>query len=218
MQRNDMFVEERTLYTCPNPACGATFLRYRIFEGLMPESSRSIVDVRRGKCLTSFTVLPSTPKPLSKHVPDGVAEDYAEAYAIRELSPKASVTLARRALQGMVRNFWNVSDRTLHGELQAIEDRCDPDIYQAVMGLKSVGNIGAHPERDINLIVEVDSGEADELLALLRQLDQEWYVAREARKARLAKIAALKSKAADAAQKVTTTAEDNQVGAGQEAG
>ncbi len=56
------------------------------------------------------------------------------------------------------------------------------------MSLKSIGNIGAHPEKDINLIVDIDEGEPDALLELLRILDKEWYVARFDRLARLSAV------------------------------
>lgn len=67
-----------------------------------------------------------------------------------------------------------------------------------MMGLKAIGNIGAHPEADVSLILEVEDGEAEELLNLLLILDDEWYVAREKRSRSLAKVAELASaKAAD---------------------
>ncbi|WP_374675565.1 DUF4145 domain-containing protein [Ideonella sp.] len=139
----------------------------------------------------SFTFLPSTAAPLSKSVPEGVQEDYREAYLIRSLSPKASATLARRALQGMIRDFWGVSKSRLVDELREIEPKCDPDVYAAMMAVKSVGNIGAHPERDINVIVDIEPGEALQLLDLIHLLDQEWYVARAQKKERLGRMAAL---------------------------
>lgn len=122
---------------------------------------------------------------MSAHVPPSVVEDYSEAYLIRSLSPKASATLARRALQGMVRDYWGVSKSTLAAELLSIKEQCDHDLYEAMMGLKSVGNIGAHPERDISVIVEIEPGEPQQLLDLIHLLDQEWYVARAAKRARL---------------------------------
>lgn len=64
-------------------------------------------------------------------MPGSVTEDYREAHLIRDLSPKASATLARRALQGMIRHFWGISKVRLHDELVAIKDRCDPALYEA---------------------------------------------------------------------------------------
>ena len=40
------------------------------------------------------------------YVPLQIRQDYEEAYAILNLSPKASATLSRRCLQGMIRDFY----------------------------------------------------------------------------------------------------------------
>lgn len=140
---------------------------------------------------------------LSVHVPTVVKNDYEEAYLIKDLSPKAAATLCRRALQGMIRDFHNVTKPTLHEELTAIRSTYDHDLFGAMMGLKGIGNIGAHPEKDINLIVDVEEGEVDTLLELLRILDKEWYVARSSR---LSSLAAVKSLAATKAAAKTVTA------------
>ncbi len=129
--------------------------------------------------------------PLSKHVPKFINDDYSEACLIKDLSPKAAATLCRRALQGMVRDRWGVSKGRLADELEAIKDQCDAELFAAMMGLKAVGNIGAHPARDISIIVDVEEGEVESLLGLVRILDREWYVARASRAADLAAVAAL---------------------------
>ncbi len=46
-------------------------------------------------------------------------------------------------------------------------------------------------EKDIDLIVEVDPGEAQALIGLAEKLFEEWYVARHNRQQRLARIAAI---------------------------
>ena len=56
-------------------------------------------------------------------------------------------------------------------------------------------------EKDIDLIVDVDPGEAQMLIELIEMLFQEGYVEREARTKRLAQITALSAqKASDIAQ------------------
>ncbi|OAS93041.1 hypothetical protein A6I77_24815 [Achromobacter xylosoxidans] len=94
--------------------------------------------------------------------------------------------------------------RTLDGELKAIEEYCEPELYQALMGLKAIGNIGAHPEKDADVIIDIEDGEAEELLQLLKYLDEEWYVAREKRKKRLSSIEAM------AGEKAATRSADRQ--------
>lgn len=187
-----MFVEERILNRCPNPACGAHYLSVKFSHGAMTSGPSDYpVRATRGELISEQTILPSVPIPLSAHVLASIRQDYEEAHRIRELSPKASATLSRRALQGMIRHFWGVTKERLADELKAIKDQCGDDVYAAMMAVKSVGNIGAHPERDISLIVDVEPGEAVQLIELLQLLDAEWYVAKADRDARLAKMHAL---------------------------
>jgi hypothetical protein len=182
-------------YKCPNPQCHQFTLDIAAGFGMWvnsPSRGRSVMPVLndgrpvRPVGIGDFRFSPRVAKPLSTHLNASVREDYEEACLIKDLSPKASATLCRRALQGMIRDFWGVSKPNLFEELKAIEHQCDPALYNAMSGLRSIGNIGAHPERDINLIIEVDEGEVDSLIGLLQVLDKEWYVARAERAARLA--------------------------------
>lgn len=186
-----------TALRCPGKNCGKFVLDVSALFGKMerfPNGSRtgevtSAADRPVG--IGYFRFEPRVGAPLSVHVPGVVKEDYEEACTIKDLSPKAAATLCRRALQGMVRDFWGVRERTLHDELKTIEPNCDPDLFNALMGIKSIGNIGAHPEKDINLIVDVEEGEVEALVQVLKILDDEWYVARAARSARLSAVHAL---------------------------
>lgn len=189
---------------CPSPKCGKFTVdivadyhqlsTYQSSTRYIPKDSEPLGPIGPGR----FRFEPRVGQPLSSHVPPVVKQDYEEACLIRDISPKAAATLCRRALQGMIRNFWGVTKDTLAQELQAIKSNCDGDLYAALMSLKGVGNIGAHPERDINLIVDVAPGEVDELLELLRMLDAEWYVARETRKLRLATVTGIGNQKAEA--------------------
>lgn len=187
---------------CPNPAChkftistsAAFFPKGENHNGYprIPDNSKKIRDAGPG----SFRFEPRVGQPMSIHVPASCSSDYEEACLILDISPKAAATLCRRALQGMIRDFWGISKPTLAGELRAIEAQCEPALYKALMSLKGIGNIGAHPERDINLIVDVEPDEVNELLELLRLLDAEWYVARAKRAERLSSIASIGAKKA----------------------
>lgn len=71
-------------------------------------------------------------------------------------SPKASATLSRRCIQGMIRDRWEVKESTLFHEIDAIKDKIDPRTWAAINSVRQIGNIGAHMEKDIDLIVEID--------------------------------------------------------------
>jgi hypothetical protein len=64
----------------------------------------------------------------------------------------------------------------------------EPEHMAAIDAVPRVGNIGAHMEKDIDLIIEVDPGEAQDLIGLIEMLFDAWYVARSKRQDRLAAI------------------------------
>lgn len=158
----------------------------------------------------------STSRVLPAYIPAALIEDYVEACQIRDLSPKASATLARRCLQGMIRDFAGVSKARLIDEITTLRNAVNAgsapqgitsDSIDAVDAVRSIGNIGAHMEKDIDLIVEVDPGEAQALIELLEILFDEWYIARHDRQKRLARVQAIaaQKKADLAAQKAGAT-------------
>ena len=123
----------------------------------------------------------SAAKQYPEYIPQPIREDYEEACAVLQLSPKASATLARRCLQGMIRDFWGISKDTLNAEINALKDRVQPDLWAVLNSLRQLGNIGAHMEKDTNLIVEIDPGEAEKLIKLIELLMKEWYINRHER-------------------------------------
>jgi hypothetical protein len=151
-----------------------------------------------GKQIQVWNLLPeSNARVLPPYIPRPINDDYLEACRIRDLSPKASATLARRALQGMIRDFCGITRPRLVDEISVL--RADvaagkapqgvhADTVDAIDHVRSIGNIGAHMEKDINVIVDVDPDEAQTLVGLLELLFDEWYIARQERTDRLAKI------------------------------
>ena len=122
------------------------------------------------------------PKSLAKqfpdYVPQQVREDYEEAYSIVNLSPKASATLSRRCLQGMIHDFWNVHEKNLNAEITALKDKVSTSEWSVLNSIRQLGNIGAHMEHDINLIVDIDPQEAEKLLVVIEHFIEKWYVSR----------------------------------------
>ncbi|MGE5494202.1 MAG: DUF4145 domain-containing protein [Burkholderiales bacterium] len=101
-----------------------------------------------------------------------------------ELSPKASATLSRRCLQGMIRDFWGISKSNLHQEIEALRGKIDDEVVDALLAVKSIGNIGAHPNNNsnVNIILDVEPDEASYLLDMIEYLIDDWYVSREKKK------------------------------------
>ena len=121
-------------------------------------------------------------------VPKAIITDYEEACLIRDLSPKASATLSRRCLQGIIRDFWDVKKGRLVDEINAIKDLVDTITWQAIDSVRSIGNIGAHMEKDIDLIIDVEPKEAQLLIGLIEILIKDWYIAKHERQKHLESI------------------------------
>lgn len=112
------------------------------------------------------------------YIPDCIRTDYKEAYAISDLSPKASATLSRRCLQGMIRDFWGISKSRLIDEIDALHDKIPAAQWKVIDGVRRIGNIGAHMEKDINSIIDIEPDEAQKLLKLIEHLLEQWYINR----------------------------------------
>ena len=112
------------------------------------------------------------------YIPQAIREDYEEASLIIDKSPKAAATLLRRCLQGMIRDFWQVKPGRLCDEIFAIQGRVTASQWAAIDGLRQIGNIGAHMEKDVNLIIDIEPDEAIKLQRLIELLLEKWYISR----------------------------------------
>lgn len=117
-------------------------------------------------------------KKFPTYIPEAIRNDYEEACAIINLSPKASATLSRRCLQGMIRDFFQISKNSLYEEIDAIKSNIPAEQWAVLDGLRRIGNIGAHMEKDINLIIDIEPDEAQKLIKLIELLIQQWYIER----------------------------------------
>lgn len=167
---------------CLNPQCREFIFKSTVTVGF-PD-----------KIIQSWDSLPDSlnvGKTFPDYIPEPIREDYKEACLIKDKSPKASATLARRCLQGIIRDFWKIKPGTLYNEINQIKDKIDSELYDAIDAIRQVGNIGAHMEEDINVIIDVDPNEAQVLIELIEMLIEEWYIKRHEKKERLAKIKAI---------------------------
>lgn len=111
---------------------------------------------------------------LPPEVPDKFAADYREAHDTLEISPKASAALSRRCLQNVIREQEGISKHTLYAEIDALIKLNKLPKYLAddLDSIRQVGNFAAHPIKDTNTgqIMEVESGEAEWTLEVLKEL------------------------------------------------
>ena len=190
----------RTIFlVCPNPKCREFSLRYAIDEvrpdryKTTPRTTplpRNWLEAQSTWQLTEFkNIIPrSNAKVFPSYIPQAIREDYEEACLIRNESPKASATLCRRCLQGMIRDFHGIQKDTLFAEIDALNSIVDPTTWQAIDAIRQTGNIGAHMEKDVNAIIDVEPEEASKLIWLIETLIQDWYIAKHEKEKRLQEV------------------------------
>jgi hypothetical protein len=191
--RIDNAVGRRTLRTafivCPNPQCRKFTLTAVLHESHYITAASGVSGERLTRQLQDWQLIPpSAGKRFPAYVPQAIRDDYIEACLIRYLSPKASATLSRRCLQGILRDYWNARPGRLVDEIDEVKPKVDATTWMAIDAVRRLGNIGAHMEKDINVIVDVEPEEAELLVALVETLIREWYVAREERNARMGAV------------------------------
>lgn len=177
-----------TIIACPNQGCKQLFFKVQLKKGLVNAYGQ---DIETDTVINEWILLPdSVAKPQPAYIPKQVVQDYTEACRIKDLSPKASATLSRRCLQGMIRDFWDVSvkSKKLSDEINELKNKVDTNELAAIDAVRSVGNIGAHMEQDVNLIIDVEPAEADMLIRLIEDLFKDWYIARHDKEERQKEI------------------------------
>lgn len=176
---------------CPNLECKEYCIDSSLYKA--HDNGHQWVPVK--PLLMSWRLRPrSAAKQFPSYIPRPITQDYEEACLIRDLSPKASATLSRRCLQGMIRDFFGIRKGRLIDEIQELEPKVDPLTWQAIDAVRHVGNIGAHMEKDINLIIDVEANEAGVLIGLIEMLMKEWYIHREERKKQLESLVDISAK------------------------
>jgi hypothetical protein len=175
---------------CPNPKCKKIELTASLYKARYDHGAgKSVAD---GPTLARWQLAPAShAKVFPAYIPEVLRRDYEEACAIRDLSPKASATLSRRCLQGIIRDFWKIKKNRLIDEINELKGKIDESTWEAIDGVRSIGNIGAHMEKDIDVIVDVDPDEAQLLIQLIETLFRDCYIARYGREQHLAKIKAV---------------------------
>lgn len=185
-----------TVMGCHNPECYRATLLATLFER---DASQERDQYVLGSAVQTWRLIPeSRARAWPEYVPEFVVSDYNEACAIENASPKASAAMSRRCLQSIIRDFFQIAKARLVDEIDALEGKVGPDVQAALHALREIGNVGAHPERDPNTIVEIEPGEATAMIDLLEVLIEETYLARHERDTKIARvsgIAAAKKKA-----------------------
>lgn len=156
---------EVDIYRCPNDDCKKETIYAAGINGYIDGCVVPIYPP------AVYTVFPD-------YVPQAVRTDYEEACMVVSSSPKSAATLCRRCLQGMIRDFWGINGKNLNVEISQLADKVPASQWKAIDAIRSIGNIGAHMEKDVNLIIDVEPEEAQKLIRLIEHLIEKWYIDR----------------------------------------
>jgi hypothetical protein len=109
-----------------------------------------------------------------ENIPEEYLEDYFESVKVLSASSKASAALSRRLLQNILRNEFHISEKTLAKEIEKFISipNIPSHITDAVDAVRQIGNIAAHPTKNLNTgaIVPVEKGEAEWLIEVIEAL------------------------------------------------
>ena len=101
----------------------------------------------------------------------------------------------------MIHHFHKIKERNLNFEIKALEGVVDSDVWVAIDKVRQMGNIGAHMDKDVNLMIDVEHDEAEMLIWLIEYLIKDWYIHRHTQKKGLAKFSGIPSDKQVRAQK-----------------
>lgn len=114
------------------------------------------------------------PTVLSDAIPSQYAEIFHESECVNNISPRASATLSRYLLQMLLHEELHIEKRNLEQELDEFQEKKDVSSQLITMLhiMRRVANFGAHPKKSTNSkeIIEVEKGESDIMLELLKEL------------------------------------------------
>jgi len=173
------------IISCPNTECKEITVTAALYEAKGEKYGDGLYIEGNNRPILNWNLKPeSSAITLPEYIPEAIKNDYYEACKILLLSPKASATLSRRCLQGIIRDFWKINKSKLVDEINELHGKIDSSTWDSIEAIRKIGNIGAHMEKDVNLIIDIDKNEAGVLINLLEELFFDWYVQKHEREER----------------------------------
>ena len=128
---------------------------------------------------------------LPKGVPEQIVDEYRQACAILEVSPRASAAMSRRCLQSLLAAVGAKAGRLDKAIDEIIGGGELPTILAKELdAVREIGNFGAHPMKSeaTGVLLDVNPGEAEWNLEVLEHLFGFYYVDRPAQAERRAAL------------------------------
>jgi predicted RNA-binding Zn-ribbon protein involved in translation (DUF1610 family) len=131
----------------------------------------------RGRLLPAFG---GKPEFKSADLPETIYRDYDEACRLLQVSAGASVTMARRCLQKMIRSKFKLKPGKLQNEISTLAS-LNPPVHQEVISaldaIRKTGKFRALPEDDVKVIGDVTMEAAEQVIDIIEILINDWFLA-----------------------------------------
>jgi hypothetical protein len=116
----------------------------------------------------------SSARPTPPQVPNPYRQEFEEACAVLQDSPKASAALSRRCLQTLLRQKAKTKAKDLADQIQEVlvSNTLPSHLEKSIDAVRHIGNFAAHPlkSKDTGSIMDVEVGEAEWQLDTLEGL------------------------------------------------
>jgi hypothetical protein len=176
------------IFVCPHIECGKAevFVDAGSFPVALrgrPEEDRQRIgydlpgEYFRSRLLPVFG---GKPELRTSNVPETIYRDYDEACKLFPVSASASVTMARRCTQKMIRTKFKLKPGKLMNEIKTLGTFSPPiqqEVIEALDSIRKTGKFRALPEDDVKVISDVTPEAARHVIDIIEILLYDWFVA-----------------------------------------
>jgi hypothetical protein len=176
------------IFICPHIDCGKAevFVDAGTFPAALrgrPEEDRQKINYDMPGSYFKNRLLPpfgGKPELRTAEVPETIYRDYDEACKLLPVSAGASVTMARRCVQKMIRAKFKLKPGKLQNEINTLGTLSPPvhqEVIEALDCVRKTGKFRALPEDDVKVIGDVTQDAAQTVIEILEILINDWFVA-----------------------------------------
>lgn len=170
------------------PKCDGLIIKIEFGLYASPGSENHVHNTHESEILYPIHATPE----VDDRIDEPYSSEFANAINIKSISPKASAMLSRRVMEAVLEKEYDIDDGFLSSKISEFISYNDIPyrLRKSVDIVREVGNVGAHTQEDAETgeLVDVDPGEADVVLDVLRQLLEYTFVRDERREEQIRSI------------------------------
>jgi hypothetical protein len=131
----------------------------------------------KGRLLPPFR---GKPELRTQEVPEAIYRDYDEACRLLPVSTGASVTMARRCVQKMIRAKFRLKPGKLQNEISTLGTLSPPvqqEVIEALDAIRKTGKFRALPDDEVKIVSDVSPEAAEQVISIIEILLSDWFLA-----------------------------------------